>query len=87
MSRSRQQWAIGLTGVGALLLASVFILGGPVFEFECSGSECDDTFVDFLFWVAWSFFAVTFGSIALMVGVVLFILDGTQRPPSETDED
>ncbi len=87
MTRSRQQWAIGLTGVGAMLLASVLVFGGPVFEFSCTGSECDETLGDFLFWVAWSFFAVSFGTIALVTGIVLFVIDGAQRQRDDADEE
>lgn len=84
---NRQQWAILLTGIGGVLLLSVWILGGPEFSLECSQTngqgDCDEAFVDFLFAIVWTFFAFGFGGVLLFAGIILFIIDAAQRPPTD----
>lgn len=86
---NRQQWAIMLTGIGGLLLLTVFLMGGPEFSWECSETngqgDCDEAFADFLFTVLWTFFAFSFGSVLLLVGVILFIIDASQHPATEDE--
>lgn len=87
---NRQQYAITLTGIGGILLLTIFLMGGPEFSWECSSSDsaadCEESFSAFIFSIVWTFFAFGLGGVLFLVGIILFIVDASQRNAVDGDE-
>ena len=78
---NRLQWAILLTGGGVVMLMTAAV-GTPT-EIDCVGN-CENNVAEFIGELALAIFLGGVGSVAFLIGAILFLVEWTKSKPDDT---